>query len=160
MSSDDASQQFDRVDLIDHKLIDALRRNARATNRALAEFLQLSPSASLARLRKLERRRIIVGYTVLLGGRVDEREQTYFVEVELESNCPGAQRQFEALLRADADVLSAVRVAGKYDYLVRMASTPPTSWERLADAALTIGVPIRQARITTIVEAIKGQAGL
>lgn len=148
------------LDDIDRRLLGALGTNARATNRALARLLDLSPSASLARLRRLERRRVILGYTVLLGNAAVAGRQSYFVDVELDAHCPVAQRQFEALLRADADVLSAARVAGKCDYLVRMAGPPANSWERLANAAQSIGAPIRQARITAIVEAVKGHSPL
>jgi DNA-binding Lrp family transcriptional regulator len=147
------------LDDLDRRLLGALGINARATNRALAGLLGLSPSASLARLRRLEHRRVIVGYTVLLGNTIVAGRQSYFVDVELDAP-RAAQRQFEALLRADADVLSAARVAGKCDYLVRMAGAPAASWEHFANAAQVIGVPIRQARITAIVEGIKGQIGV
>ncbi len=144
------------LDALDRRLIDALRINARATNRALANLLKLSASATLARLRKLERRGIILGYTVLIAQHVEQVGQSYFIEVELDASGPERDRKFEALLSASPEVTSAVRVSGRYDYLIRMTSASLTDWRGVAAAAQNLGIAIRHARITNIVEAVKG----
>ena len=58
-------------DEIDEKLIVLLRRNARTSLTALARGVALSRTAVQARLSRLERDKIIVGYRAVLGERHD-----------------------------------------------------------------------------------------
>jgi len=55
-------------DAIDEKLIALLSRNARMTLTALAQELALSRTAVQARMARLERDKVIVGYRAVLGG--------------------------------------------------------------------------------------------
>ena len=61
-------------DAIDEKLISLLRENARMTLTALAQALALSRTAVQARMARLERDKVIVGYRAEIGrdGREDE----------------------------------------------------------------------------------------
>ena len=52
-------QSFDQADA---RILDELQRNARRTNRALAETVDLAPSTTLNRVRDLEQRGVITGY--------------------------------------------------------------------------------------------------
>lgn len=54
-------------DLVDAKLVSLLRRNARMTLTALAHELALSRTAVQARMARLERDKVIVGYQAVLG---------------------------------------------------------------------------------------------
>lgn len=58
-------------DLIDDKLISLLRQNARLTMTALSQALSLSRTAVQARMVRLEREQVIVGYRAVLGERRD-----------------------------------------------------------------------------------------
>ena len=60
-------------DAMDEKLISLLRRNARMTLTALARELALSRTAVQARMARLERDKVIVGYQAVIGdGREDD----------------------------------------------------------------------------------------
>ena len=50
------------LDRIDRKILRILQAEGRLTNQALAERIPLSPSACLARVRRLERAGVIQGY--------------------------------------------------------------------------------------------------
>ena len=54
-------------DALDERLISLLRRNARMTLTALAHELALSRTAVQARMARLERDKVIVGYRAVLG---------------------------------------------------------------------------------------------
>jgi DNA-binding Lrp family transcriptional regulator len=58
-------------DAIDEKLVTLLCRNARMTLTALAQELSLSRTAVQARMTRLERDKVIVGYRAVLGERAD-----------------------------------------------------------------------------------------
>jgi DNA-binding Lrp family transcriptional regulator len=59
-------------DSIDEKLIALLRRNARMTLTALAQGVSLSRTAVQARMARLERDKVIVGYQAVIGERADD----------------------------------------------------------------------------------------
>ncbi|MBW8816263.1 MAG: Lrp/AsnC family transcriptional regulator [Caulobacterales bacterium] len=61
-------------DAVDEKLVSLLRRNARMTLTALAQELALSRTAVQARMARLERDKVIVGYQAILGERHDPAE--------------------------------------------------------------------------------------
>ena len=56
-------------DQVDEKLISLLRQNARMTLTALAQALALSRTAVQARMARLERDKVIVGYRAVIGER-------------------------------------------------------------------------------------------
>ena len=58
-------------DSIDEKLVSLLCRNARMTLTALAQELALSRTAVQARMARLERDKVIVGYRAVIGERQD-----------------------------------------------------------------------------------------
>ena len=58
-------------DSVDERLVTLLRRNARMTLTALAQELALSRTAVQARMARLERDKVIVGYQAILGERGD-----------------------------------------------------------------------------------------
>src|SRR5258706_14350861 len=59
-------------DSVDEKLISLLCRNARMTLTALAQGVSLSRTAVQARMARLERDRVIVGYRAAMGERGDD----------------------------------------------------------------------------------------
>ncbi len=61
-------------DATDEKLVALLSENARMTLTALAQKLALSRTAVQARMARLERDRVIVGYRAVLGARSDLQE--------------------------------------------------------------------------------------
>ena len=58
-------------DSVDARLVSLLRRNARMTLTALAQELALSRTAVQARMARLERDKVIVGYQAILGAGPD-----------------------------------------------------------------------------------------
>lgn len=134
------------LDRIDRRIIAILEREGRITNAALAERVALSPSACLARVRRLERAGVITGY----GARVDAARLgpglTLMAEVTLARHEPADFRQVEALFLAEPRVLEAAEISGRSDYLLRVRVGGMEEWRALA-ASWTASAPI--ARITS-----------
>lgn len=61
-------------DAVDEKLVSLLRRNARMTLTALAQELALSRTAVQARMARLERDKVIIGYRAIIGRDRSEDE--------------------------------------------------------------------------------------
>ncbi len=122
---------MDALDRIDRRIVAILEREGRITNAALAARVALSPSACLARVRRLERDGVILGY----GARVDPARLgaglTLVAEVALARHEPADFRAVEALFRNDPRVLEAAEISGGSDYLVKVRVASMEEWRDL-----------------------------
>ncbi len=108
------------MDGIDLKLLAALQANARIANVELARLVDLAPSTTLERVRRLEERGLIQGYHAVL----DPQELGFRVQAVVMINLAGHQAgpidAFEAQVRALPEVRLCLNVTGRYDYLLHV----------------------------------------
>ena len=123
-------QTLDRLDL---KIIAALQREARLTNAALADAVSLSASACLARVKRLERAGIIIGYQATIAIEKIRPALILYGEVTLKRHLPEDFKAVEALFAKDPRVLEASEISGKSDYLVKVIMTDMAEWRDLTD---------------------------
>lgn len=122
-----------KLDRIDLRIISVLQAEARITNLALSERVALSPSACLARVRRLESDGVFTSYRghVCLD-QVRPTAVTILAEVTLRQHHPIAFAQFERLLDAIPQVVEAAQVSGAFDYLLKIVVPDVRSWRALA----------------------------
>ena len=123
-----------KLDRIDHKILAALQEDARLTNQALSERVALSPSACLARVRRLEQTGVIQGYHARLDPFRLELGLVLFAEVTLKDHAPEALAHFEEAIRDMPEIVEASHVTWAYDYLLKVVSTDMADWTRIAEA--------------------------
>ena len=122
---------MDSIDRIDRKIIAVLQRDGRITNAALAEEVALSPSACLARLRRLETIGIILGYRADIAVEKLRASLIIYGEVTLKRHLPEDFRAIEGLFAGDSRVLEAAEISGKSDYMVKVLVTDMAEWRDL-----------------------------
>lgn len=110
----------------------SLQAEGRLTNQALAERVALSPSACLARVRRLEEAGIIQGYHARLDPFVLEIGLVLFAEVTLKAHGAADIARFEAGIRTFPQIVEASHVSGAYDYLLKVVIGDMAGWNRLA----------------------------
>ncbi len=117
------------LDEIDLKIVELLRRDARQTNAAIGEQVNLTAPSVFERIRKLEKRGILKGYTV----RVDEaalgKTLTAFIRLTAaydERHDPGLRR-----ISQDPDVLELYSVAGEDCFLIKTRAADPADLQAL-----------------------------
>lgn len=109
---------FDQIDL---KILQALQENARITNVALGERVNLSPPPCLRRVRLLEQRNIVQGYHAKLNPRAFKLELEAFVEVTL-PRTNNAFETFELHAESWTWVRGCYMLAGGADYLIHIVA--------------------------------------
>ena len=110
------------MDAIDRKIVRALLEDGRQTNASLSEAVGLSPSATLERVRHLERDGVIKGYRAI----VDPKALGYGVQaltgVRLRIHAATGIQPFErGVLEADG-VVSCYHVTGQFDYVLHVVA--------------------------------------
>lgn len=133
-----------KVDPIDQRIIEAVKRNGRLTKQALAEAVGLSATPAWARLKRLEAEGIITGY----HARVSRTEQAaavrVLVEVTLASHRHADFKRFEAAINEITEIASCWSVGGGVDYFLTVETADIDSYQRLVDRLLTMEIGIQR----------------
>lgn len=110
-------------DQLDRDLLALLQANARESAANLARKLGVARTTVLARLARLEREGVIVGYTVRLGHDVADRAVQAYVGIVTE---PKKAKEVVKKLSRLPELRQLCSVSGEFDYiaLLRADSTP------------------------------------
>ena len=135
------------LDRHDRKILRILQAEGRLTNQALAERVALSPSACLARVRRLERAGVIQGYHARLDPFTLGIGLVLYAEISLAGSRADETARFEAAMAALPQVVEISDVSGDVDYILKVVVGSMAEWNRLREefTAGDLGVE----RITT-----------
>jgi DNA-binding Lrp family transcriptional regulator len=114
-----------------------MQRNARITNAELAEAVNLSPSACLRRVRRLEEEGVIEGYTTVLNQSAIGKSFNVFVEISLDSQSEESLDSFEKAVAACPNVMACYLMSGEWDYLLHVVVADPSDYEHTHKAYLS-----------------------
>lgn len=137
------------LDRIDRKILAALQADGRLTNQALSDRVALSPSACLARVRRLEREGFIQGYHARLDPFSIEVGLVLFAEVVLRSQGADDLAEFDKIISVIPQIVEASHVSGNYDYLLKVVVADLDEWARITERLTANGGGVD--RITTLV---------
>jgi Lrp/AsnC family leucine-responsive transcriptional regulator len=108
------------LDRIDLRLLALLQRDGRTTNADLAAQVNLSPSACLRRIQRLETGGVIGGYAALVNPKAVGLGLQAFVRVQLEKHGQlGLDRFIEGVNSWD-EVVACHALTGDMDYLLQV----------------------------------------
>jgi DNA-binding Lrp family transcriptional regulator len=122
-----------KLDRIDRRILAELQADARLTNQALSERVALSPSACLARVRRLESAGVIEGYHARLDPFAVGIGLVLYVDITLEGHTPAELARFEAAIAAIPEVVEASHVTGVFDYILKVVVPDMPGWTRIAE---------------------------
>lgn len=118
------------LDTLDRRLIALLQADARASTADLARRLGVARTTVLARLSRLERERVIVGYTVRLGMDEGDRGVEAYVGITTE---PKTGALVSQRLAALPELRQLSSVSGEFDYLALLRAESTARLDRLLD---------------------------
>lgn len=118
------------MDDIDRKIVRAVQRDGRMSNRDLADRVGLSPSPCLRRLKMLEKSGVIRGYHAEIDAQLYGLPITVFIRVRLERHDEDTVNAFEAKVRANDNIVECHVMTGQSDYLLRVMVADLSDYER------------------------------
>lgn len=130
MPSTTTSGEEDSLDALDRAILRHLQSDGRLSNVELAQRVRLSPSPCLRRVKMLEERGYISGYTALLDRTKLKRGLHVVVMVSLTSQRQEALDAFEREVAKLEDVLECYLIAGEADYLLTVAVEDLEAYQR------------------------------
>jgi Lrp/AsnC family leucine-responsive transcriptional regulator len=147
-------QPADRIpDDTDIQILQILQANARETQVDIAKAVGLAPSAVLERLRKLESRGLIRGYSADVDPKAVDRGMLAFVAVR-SAEAPGVDSVARELARLP-DVLEVHHVAGDDCYLIKIRTRDAEHLGALLRTRIGRIPGVRSTRTTIVLETVK-----
>ena len=108
------------LDRIDHQILDILQKEGRIAISELA-----------ARVKRLEREGIILGYHARLNPKKVDRNLLVFLEIKLSAKSGEVFEQVARNLSALPEVLECHLISGEFDYLVKARLKEMSAYRRL-----------------------------
>jgi len=141
------------LDPIDLQILEQLQANARETQADIARAVGLAPSAVLERIRKLEARGVIRGYSTDVNPRVLGLGLLAFVAVRSEE--ASVDPQIAKALSESPEVLEVHHVAGDDCYLIKVRARDAEHLGQLLRTRFGRIPGVRSTRTTIVLETVK-----
>ena len=147
------------IDEKDREILAIVQDNARTNNAEIARRVGMAPSATLERLRKLEKRGVIEGYEARLDPRSIGLGLLAFVYVRTRESMDEDFPTGEALARLP-EVQEIHHVAGEDCYLIKVRAESTEALGRLLRERLGSIESVLSTRSTIVLETIKESSRL
>lgn len=146
------------LDITDRKILSILQSDARIANAELAKRINLSPTPTLERVRRLERDGFIEKYVAVLNSAKMEAAMTAFVEVHLDRTTEDVLERFAKAALATAEIVECNMIAGGFDYLLKIRVEDMTAYRKFMGSGLAKLPGMRATHTYTVMEKIKDVA--
>ncbi|EPE2229875.1 Lrp/AsnC family transcriptional regulator [Cronobacter turicensis] len=139
----------------DITLLTLLQQDARTTNQALAEAVNLSPSPCWRKVKKLEEDKVILGYHAVLDRRKIELGVMVFVRVSIDSHSEAQARRFEQEVMELENVVACYSIGGDADFLLQVVSRDLDAYAEFAMSVLRRLPGIKEMQSMFVLKEIK-----
>lgn len=147
------------LDALDRRILRALQANGRATYDQLAIEVQLSASATLRRVKRLEEAGAIAGYVAIVPPERVGLGLTAYINVRLEKHTESHKRNpmdlFKVSVQAWPEVVECVALTGEMDYLLRVVVEDMAHYSRFIMDTLLKHPSVEDCRTSFVMDRVK-----
>jgi len=145
---------------VDRQILEILQEQGRIPNVQLAERVGLSPPAVLERVRKLEEKGVITGYTALVDNRKVGMGTVAFVAVSLNLHQKDSIENFHVFVVECSSVRECYHIAGTDDYLLKVYTRDIDDYENFLLHSLTKIKGIDRVKTMFVLSTLKRETGV
>lgn len=143
-----------RIDRIDIQIIKCLKENARVNASEIGERVNMSVSAVIERMKKLETSGVIRQYTVVLDHKKIGKDVSAFISVSLEH--PKHNDKFIDEINKNPEIMECSYVTGDFDFLLKVITSSTDTLTELLNQIKSIpGVSL--TRTLVVLSSTKNQ---
>ena len=117
------------MDSLDYKILLCLKENSRENATNIGAKINLSTSAVIERIKKLESSGLIEGYTTLISQAALGRELMAFIYVSLEH--PKYNEGFISLINQNSAITECHYIAGDFDFILKVITKSGKNLEEI-----------------------------
>ncbi len=124
------------MDTVDFKILKCLKEYSRMNATAIGEKINLSTSAVIERIKKLENDGVIAQYTIQINHEKIGKDLTAYISVSLEH--PKYDSNFRDMIRLNDEIIECHYITGEYDYMLKIITYSSKSLEQLINYVKSI----------------------
>ncbi len=149
--------ELDRTDIA---ILDQLQRSGRIANAELAGRVNLSASACLRRVQRLEQAGVITGYGARLDPAALGLGLAAFVRVQLEKHGSASIDHFAAAVAGWDEVVACHALSGDMDYLLHVVVADLDHFQRFLLDHLLSAAGVADVNSSFVLRTVKAPGGL
>jgi DNA-binding Lrp family transcriptional regulator len=146
------------VDSVDRRILGLLHADARMTNSALAEELDIAPSTCHGRVRRLVEAGVIRGFYTDIDPAAVGLPLQAMISVSLQSNARGKIRDFIQQIRCRPQVMDVYFLAGADDFILHVAARDTEDLRSFVVENLNADADVAGTQTSLIFEHLRGAA--
>jgi Lrp/AsnC family leucine-responsive transcriptional regulator len=147
------------LDAVDRRLLRALQADGRATYDQLAAEIQMSASAALRRVKRLEEAGVIAGYVAVVSPERVGLGLSAYISVRLEKASESHKRNpmdvFKAAVQTWPEVVECVALTGEMDYLLQVVVEDMAHYSRFIMDTLLKHPSVEDCKSSFVLERLK-----
>jgi len=147
------------LDIIDLQILESMQANARISNSDLARELNMAPSAVLERVKKLEQKKVIKGYTAQINPVAVQQKLLAFIFIKSKEGFTCSSDTAKHLSDIP-EVQEVHHIAGEDCFLVKIRTEDSASLMQLMRNSLQKIPNILSTKTTIVLETVKEQQQL
>ena len=134
------------MDAIDYRILECLKENSRENATNIGTKINLSTSAVIERIKKLESSGIIERHTTIINQASVGRELTAFIYVSLEH--PKFNDDFIEIINSYSPVAECHYIAGDFDFILKIVTKSGKTLEQVLNRIKSInGVSLTRTSV-------------
>lgn len=118
-----------QLDSVDYQILKCLKENSRENATTIGAKINLSTSAVIERIKKLEAAKIIKQYTAVIDNEKIGKDITAFISVRLEH--PKYNDGFNKMVADNDNIIECHYIAGDFDFLVKAVTNSGSGLEKI-----------------------------
>jgi Lrp/AsnC family transcriptional regulator, leucine-responsive regulatory protein len=152
-------EHAEQLDAIDRRILRALQADGRIIYDALAAQVNLSSSATLRRVKRLEESGVISGYVAIVPPERVGLGLTAYLNVRLEKHSEVHKRNpmdlFRASVQAWPEVVECAALTGEMDYLLRVVVQDMAHYSRFIMETLLKHPSVEDCKTSFVLDRVK-----
>ena len=149
------TQGYLALDRTDIRILELLQSDGKISNIKLAEMVNLSATAVLARVQKLSKDGYILGYEAQLNPKLLNNGFVVFVEILLDRTTVNALDQFADAVRQIPEILECHMISGGFDFVVKIRCANMDEFRKISGQILWQLPGVKETRSYPVMEVIK-----
>ena len=125
------------MDAIDYQILSCLKENSRENATNIGNKINLSTSAVIERIKKLESTGLIEKYTTIINQNTLGRELMAFIYVSLEH--PKHYEGFVKKIHVNPEIAECYYIAGDFDFILKVVTRTGKTLEGILNYIKSIG---------------------
>lgn len=146
---------FSSLDRIDIRILELLQIDGKISNLKLAESVNLSPTAALARVQKLTKEGFVMGYEARLNPTLLNNAFVVFVEIMLDKTTPNVLEEFSYAVQQIPEIVECHMISGGFDFVVKIRCANMDEFRKISGNILWQLPGIKETRSYPVMEVIK-----